>query len=101
LARGGRHKKEKRNNVRTYYIWHEIVSDVGVRDFFIAFSNSPCRETPKNALKRIFKTKKMRMYFFCELAQMYVVFPFYLFLPPLALGAGSSKTRKGPAKKNR
>jgi hypothetical protein len=45
------------------------------------FSKSPCRETPKNALKT--KKQKVRTYFFCELAQMYVVFSFYFFLSPL------------------
>jgi hypothetical protein len=49
------------------------------------FSNSPCRETPKNALKKKEK-KKARTYFFCELAQMYVVFSFYFFCRPLAFG---------------
>jgi hypothetical protein len=51
--------------------------------FKTVFSNSPCRETPKNALK---KKKKRRRYvrtFFCELAQMYVVFSFYFFGRPL------------------
>jgi hypothetical protein len=45
------------------------------------FSNSPCRETPKNALKK----KKEKRTFFCELAQMHVGFSFY-FWPLLGLG---------------
>jgi hypothetical protein len=43
---------------------------------------------PRNAQKRTKKKKKkkVRTYFFCELAQMYVVFSFYFFGRPLALG---------------
>jgi hypothetical protein len=35
-----------------------------------------------------------KLLFFGELAQMYVVFPFYFFLPPLALTALADKHPK-------
>jgi hypothetical protein len=61
------------------------------------FSNSPCRETPKNALKK--KKKKKRRYvrtFFCELAQMYVVFSGFFFCRPSDT-AHSTHTAWGPS----
>jgi hypothetical protein len=61
--------------------------------FFLVFSNSPCRETPKNALKKKREKKKVRT-FFCELAQMYVVFSFYFFGRPLAEATVAEATAK-------
>jgi hypothetical protein len=48
----------------------------------------PCRETPKNAHKKK-KTQKKRRYvrtFFCELAQMYVVFSVFFPVAPRDTG---------------
>jgi hypothetical protein len=54
------------------------------------FSNSPCRETPKNALKKKEKKRRYVRTFFCELAQMYFGFSFF-FCRPLA-GAAIDNT---------
>jgi hypothetical protein len=48
---------------------------------FLVFLNSPCRETPKNALKKKGEKRHVRT-FFSELAQMYVGSSFF-FPPPL------------------
>jgi hypothetical protein len=48
------------------------------------FSNSPCRETPKNALKKIKKKRRYVRTFLCELAQMYVVFSGFFSVAPRA-----------------
>jgi hypothetical protein len=50
------------------------------------FSNSPCRETPKNALKK--KKKKVRTYFFLRAGADVRRFLGVFFLSPLAWGLG-------------
>jgi hypothetical protein len=41
---------------------------------FIVFLNSPCYETPKNAIKKLIKKKRASGYFFSGLRQVYVTF---------------------------
>jgi hypothetical protein len=64
---------------------------------FPVFSNSPCREAPKNALKKKGKKEEGACVLFLRAGADVRRFPVLFFLPPLDAGAGGSCTR-GAAK---
>jgi hypothetical protein len=57
----GRRGKKKKSDVSNYFFWELRRFS---RGFFIAFLNSPCYETPKNASNKINGRKKRHI--FCD-----------------------------------